>query len=166
LSAWRHTGRHRHAATRASPSGLISGISTGHRLRTGFARRRIRRRRSLGTRWRDIAPGSWVGMKRTMCPDMRLGLALGRGWLRRLLPFDGGTLELSGVFGGRPSFASSSAIRATSASIRATSAAIKASFSAKSGRRCHRRLTHIRDVAATKKIQSQTPAHLHTIKRA
>jgi len=50
--------------------------------------------------------------------------------LRRLLPFDGGTLELSGVFGGRPSFASSSAIRATSASIRATSAAIKASFSA------------------------------------
>jgi len=28
-----------------------------------------------------------------------------------------------------------------------------------------RRLTHIRDVAATKKIQSQTPAHLHTLKR-
>jgi hypothetical protein len=26
-------------------------------------------------------------------------------------------------------------------------------------------LTHIRDVAATKKIQSQTPAHLHTLKR-
>ena len=35
----------------------------------------------------DIAPGSRVGMKRTMCPDMRLGLALGRGWLRRLSPF-------------------------------------------------------------------------------
>jgi len=114
----------------------------------------------------DIAPGSWVGMKRTMCPDMRLGLALGRGWLRRLLPLRRRNAGIVGVFGGRPSFASSSAIRATSASIRATSAAIKASFSGKSGGGVTRRLTHIRDVAATKKIQSQTPAHLHTLKRA
>jgi len=104
----------------------------------------------------DIAPGSWVGMKRTMCPDMRLGLALGRGWLRRLLPFDGGTLELSGVFGGRPSFASSSAIRATSASIRATSAAIKASFSGKSGGGVTQRLTHI---AMSPQPKKYSPKH-------
>jgi len=31
-----------------------------------------------------------------------------------LCPFEGGTLELSGVFGGTPSFASSSATRAVS----------------------------------------------------
>jgi hypothetical protein len=119
----------------------------------------------------DIAPGGWVGMKRTMRPSMRLGVALGRGWHRRLLPLRRRTLELSGVFGGRPSFASSSAIRATSdafcatsASTRATSAAIKASFSGKSGGGLTRRLTQILDVAATKKRQSQTTAHLHTIK--
>jgi len=73
-------------------------------------------------------------------------------------PFDGGTLELSGVFGGRPSFASSSATRATSkaffaisASIRAKSVAIKASLSAKSGGGVIHRLTHIRDAVARKK---------------
>jgi len=103
----------------------------------------------------DIAPGSWVGMKRTMCPDMRLGLALGRGWLRRLLPFDGGTLELSASSAAgqlRLKFGDPRDER----SIRATSAAIKASFSGKSGGGVTRRLTHIRDVAATKKY---SPKH-------
>src|ERR1019366_6674896 len=93
------------------------------------------------------------------------------GWLRRLLPLRRRNAGIAGRLRGRPSFASSSAIRATSdafcatsASIRATSAAIKASFSGKSGGGVTRRLTHIPDVAATKKIQSQTPAHLHTLK--
>jgi len=45
------------------------------------------------------------------------------------------------------------------------SAAIKASFSGKSGPGgVTRTLTHIRDVAATKKNTAQTPAHLHTLK--
>jgi len=66
-----------------------------------------------------------------------LALPLGADGSDGFCPFDGGTLELSGVFGGRPSFASSSAIRATSASIRATSAAIKASFLGQIRRRCH-----------------------------
>src|SRR4249920_1027973 len=45
-------------------------------------------------------------------------------------PFDGGRLELSGVFGGSPSFASSSATRAISAWTCVQSARINASFSA------------------------------------
>jgi len=78
--------------------------------------------------------------------------------------FDGGTLELSGVFGGRPSLASSSATRATSAafcatsaSIRASSAAIKASLSAKSEGGVIHRLTHIREAAATKNVSRVFP---------
>ena len=43
-------------------------------------------------------------------------------------PFEGGTLELSGVFGGRPSLASSSATRAVSAATCATNVWISASF--------------------------------------
>ena len=79
-------------------------------------------------------------------------------------PFDGGTLELSGRLGGRPSLASSSAIRAASlafsavsaslravsASIRAISVAIRASLSIKSGGGGFtHRLTHIRRFAAS-----------------
>jgi hypothetical protein len=75
-----------------------------------------------------------------------LGLAGSDGFC----PVDGGTLELSGVFGGKPSFASSSATRAISASIRAKSLAIKASLSAKSGGGVIHRLTHIPDLAARK----------------
>ena len=67
-----------------------------------------------------------------------------------LRPCDGGTLELSGPFGGKPSLASNSAKRAfsatfseTSASMRATSVAISASLSIGAGRgEVTHRLTH------------------------
>jgi len=64
-------------------------------------------------------------------------------------PLLGGVLELSGVLGGRPSLASSSATRAQSSSTRAKSARIRASFSAwlresSGGSGAMRSLTHIR----------------------
>ena len=64
-------------------------------------------------------------------------------------PLLGGVLELSGVLGGRPSLASSSATRAQSPSTRAKSARIRASFSAwlresSGGSGAMRSLTHIR----------------------
>ncbi len=49
-------------------------------------------------------------------------------------PFDGGTRELPGVFGGRPSLASSSATRAASRDSRVTSV-MSASFSVRMRRR-------------------------------
>ena len=54
------------------------------------------------------------------------------GLSRRLAfwPFDGGRLELVGVFGGSLSFASSSAMRRSAAASRSNSALISASFSA------------------------------------
>ena len=83
-------------------------------------------------------------------PACGLALRFGDDGSDGFRPDDGGWLELSGVFGGRPSFNSSSATRATSTSIRAIKAAIKASLSAKSGGGVTHRLTHIRRHAATK----------------
>jgi len=101
-----------------------------------------------------------------MCPDMRLALPLGADGSDGFCPSTAGNAGIVGRLRRQPSFAPSSAIRATSASIRATSAAIKASFSGQiSAGGPPEGWTHIRDVAATKKIQSQTPAHLHTLKR-
>jgi hypothetical protein len=94
-----------------------------------------------------------------------------------LCPFDGGTLELPGVFGGRPSLAPSSATRAASrvisaasaesritsamsSSFRAISAAIRASLSAvgRSEGWVTRRLTHIRRQRAIENAQQgRTP---------
>ena len=62
--------------------------------------------------------------------EAKCGLALGLGLdgSDAFWPFEGGTLELSGVFGGRPSLASSSATRAVSAATCATNVWISASF--------------------------------------
>src|SRR5208282_2378857 len=67
----------------------------------------------------------WSGRWAPAC-----GLALGFGFAGAdaLWPFEGGRLELSGVLGGRPSLASSSATRAVSAATCASNAAISASF--------------------------------------
>jgi len=143
-------------------SGLISGFRRGHRLRTGFALRRIRRRRSLGTRWRNIAPGSWLHEADDV-PRHAAWPCPWRGWLRRFCPFDGGTLELSGVFGGRP--ASPQVRRSARRAPRSARPVRDQGVFLGNQAAGHRRLTHIRDVAATKKIQSQH-RHLHTLKRA
>jgi len=100
-----------------------------------------------------------------MCPDMRLGLALGRGWLRRLLPLRRRNAGIVGRLRRQAQLRLKFAIRATSASIRATSAAIKGVFLGKSGGGVTRRLTHIRDVAATKKNTVPNTGPLHTLKR-
>src|ERR1051325_11045197 len=80
-----------------------------------------------------------LGCSGRCAPRCGLAFALGAEAPDGFCPFDGGTLELSGVFGGRPSLTSSSVTRAasaaftaTSASIRAISAAINASLSCKS----------------------------------
>src|SRR5208282_4747354 len=49
-------------------------------------------------------------------PACGLALGLGADGSEGFWPLDGGTLELSGVLGGRPNFASSSATRAVRAS--------------------------------------------------
>ncbi len=59
-----------------------------------------------------------------------LALAFGVEGSDFFCPFEGGTLELSGVLGGRPSFASKSASRAVKAATCAISDAISASFCA------------------------------------
>ena len=69
-------------------------------------------------------------MKRTMRPGVGSALALGVEGSDFFCPFEGGTLELSGVFAGRPSLASSSASRAVKAATCAISEAISASFCA------------------------------------
>jgi hypothetical protein len=81
-------------------------------------------------------------------------------------PFEGGVLELSGVFGGSPSVASSSAIRAvscafysTNASIRAINAEIKASLSGESDESVTHRLTHILTRRATQKSTRARARH-------
>jgi hypothetical protein len=88
-------------------------------------------------------------------------LGLGVGALDALRPCDGGVLELSGVFGGRSSFARSAAFSASRAvsrllnsSIRTNNVAISASFSAldkeeESGGGTTHTLTHIRPSGAT-----------------
>src|SRR3954451_19726633 len=87
-----------------------------------------------------------LGCSGRCAPRCGLAFALGAEAPDGFCPFDGGTLELSGVFGGSPSLTSSSATRAasaafsatsaswpaTNASIRAISAAINASLSCKS----------------------------------
>jgi len=95
---------------------------------------------------------------------MRLALPLGADGSDGFCPSTR-TLGIVGASSAQAQLRLKFAIRATSASIRATSAAIKGVFLGQIRRRCSPRLTHIRDVAATKKIQSQTPAHLHTLKR-
>jgi len=88
-----------------------------------------------------------------------LGLLV--GGLDALRPCDGGVLELSGVFGGRLSFARSAAFSASkvpsrllNSSIRVNKVAISASLSAldsneESNGGVTRRLTHIRSPNAT-----------------
>ena len=54
--------------------------------RTGFARRGYVGAAALAALAKTSRLAVGLGCKRTMRPGMRLGLALGRGWLRRLLP--------------------------------------------------------------------------------
>ena len=63
-------------------------------------------------------------------PACGLVLALGVDGSNFFCPFEGGTLELLGVFAGKPSLASSSARRAVKAATCAISEAISASFCA------------------------------------
>jgi len=58
--------------------GLISGISTRHRLRTALRDAGYVGAAALARAGEDIAPGSWVGMKRTMCPTCGLALPWAR----------------------------------------------------------------------------------------
>jgi hypothetical protein len=63
--------------------------------------------------YEQIAFRRGVRMERAMCAGTRLGFGIGRHRRGRFFPWLGGVEELSGVFGGRPSLASSSAIRAS-----------------------------------------------------
>src|SRR3954467_4705761 len=60
-----------------------------------------------------------LGCSGRCAPRCGLAFALGAEAPDGFCPFDGGTLELSGVFGGRPSLTSSSATRAASAAFSA-----------------------------------------------
>jgi len=100
-----------------------------------------------------------------MCPDMRLGLALGADGSDGFCP---STAE-------RWNCRASSAAGPASPQVRdprderldpRDQCGDQGVFSGKSGGGVTRRFDSYRDVAATKKIQSQTPAHLHTLKRA
>src|SRR5215210_4195986 len=86
-----------------------------------------------------------LGCSGRCAPRCGLAFALGAEAPDGFCPFDGGTLELSGVFGGRPSLTSSSATRAASA------AAINASLSCKSRGGVIYTVTHIRQADATEK---------------
>jgi hypothetical protein len=102
-----------------------------------------------------------VGVQRTMRPGVRLPLGLLVGALDAFRPCEGGVLELSGVLGGRLSFARSAAFSASktasrvlNSSIRANNVAISASFSAldsadESNGGVTHILTHIRTPDAT-----------------
>src|SRR5208283_1491155 len=70
-----------------------------------------------------------LGWSGRCAPACGLALVLGVEGSDFFCPFEGGTLELSGVLGGRPSLASSSASRAEAAT-RAINEAISASFCA------------------------------------
>ena len=69
-------------------------------------------------------------MRGRCAPACGLALAFGVEGSDFFCPFEGGTLELSGVLGGRPSSASSSASRAVKAATCAINEAINASFCA------------------------------------
>src|SRR3954465_1306673 len=106
-----------------------------------------------------------LGCSGRCAPRCGLAFALGAEAPDGFCPFDGGTLELSGVFGGRPSLTSSSATRAASAAFSATSAslpannasicaisaAINAYLSCKSRGGVIYTVTHIRQAGATEK---------------
>src|SRR6185312_1726029 len=98
----------------------------------------------------------WRGPLRA-CLSRRLGFC----------PFDGGTLELSGVLGGSPSCAFSAAISRSRASSRSNSARISASFSAsvrrlRSGRASTRSLNRVaRDRVKHNLASQQRPPPHH-----
>jgi len=106
-------------------------------------------------RWRRHRAGSWVGMKRTMCPDMRLGLPLA-GWLRRLLPLRRRNAGIVGRLRRQAQLRLKFGDPRDERLDPPTSAAIKASFSGKSGGGVTRRLTHIPMSPQPKKYSPNT----------
>ena len=71
-----------------------------------------------------------LGWSGRCAPACGLALAFGVDGSDFFCPFEGGTLELSGVFAGKPSLASSSVSRAVKAATCAISDTISASFCA------------------------------------
>jgi len=95
-------------------------------------------------------------MKRTMCPDMRLGLALGRGWLRRLLPLRRRNAGIVGRLRRQAQLRLKFGDPRDKRLDPRDQCGDQGVFLGKSGGGVTRRLTHIRDVAATKKY---SPKH-------
>ena len=102
-------GRRRHITTRASRRVYLGDFDAIINLAQALHDAGHVGPTTLAATNQDIALRGRIGMKRTVRRGMRLGLSLGAEGSDGFCSFDGGTLELSGVFGGRPSFASRSA---------------------------------------------------------
>jgi hypothetical protein len=124
-------GRGRHAAPPASRPVRSSAIRSGRSARTQSGPPQTRRRRSAHSAQlepQSSASGRGAASDRNPCA---LGVSTCASVLRSASGLSGGgRLELDGVFGGCPSFASYFAIRSRSSAFSASSAKISASFAA------------------------------------